>query len=60
MVVVYVPINPDSKYLTKKQRLYTDKLIKAGWKKLNNVMVKDALGTEIEVIVLKNDDIVLE
>ena len=60
MVVEYVPINPENKYLTRKQRLYVDKLIIEGWKRLGNIVVKDTMGTEIEVAVLKNDDITLE
>ena len=58
MVVVYVPINPENKYLARKQRLYVDKLVREGWKRLNNVVMKDVLGTDIEVTVLKNDNII--
>lgn len=58
MVVAYVPINPENKYLDEKQKLYVDKLIGEGWNGLGNVELKDVFGTEIKVVVLKNDNIV--
>ena len=58
MVVVYIPINPENKYLEEKQKLYVDKLIGEGWDKLGNVELKDVFGTEIKVTVLRNDNIV--
>lgn len=60
MVVVYVPIDPENRYLARKQRLYVDKLIREGWKRLNTTVMKDVFGLEIDVNVLKNDDITLE
>lgn len=55
MVVIYVPLNPESKYLANKQRSYVDDLVKEGWKNLGVVKLKDYFGTEIEVVALKND-----
>lgn len=60
MVVVYVPISPDNIHLLGIQKLYLAKMIREGWDHLGHVKLKDELGTDVTVAVLKNDKIDLK
>lgn len=60
MVIIYVPINPDNMHLLGLQKLYLAKMIGEGWDNLGHVKLKDALGTDVTVAVLKNDKIDLK
>lgn len=55
MVIVYVPIDPDNKFLLEQQKKLLDGMLKKGWKNLGHTKLKDFLGVEVKVAILFSD-----
>lgn len=56
MAIIYVPMDPEDRQRMKEQKKFLSKLINEGWTYLSNVNLTDAMGTEIQVAVLREKE----